>query len=291
MTIKIDDSSSSSSLKARLQQQQQPLQPSSTVASSSLSSTPSSSPQPPSSGNRRAIHRPAPVRRFGKSGTSTTSTNTASHELKESGSLLWTLLLVGLFFCLIDISYMVVYLERKHEIVAVSTNPSSSSDTTTTTTAGISQGIVSGRSGLQQSNPQQQQRNMIQQPMIPEEEEEPPAGPPKTRAQLEEERLPILQVLRAAGIGDDLDDETLRLLPTWAEFTGLYGAEPHVYGLHMCESFQNRSDPADHFVSTAGNFNTGTNLMAELLISNCHMQKRMDKYGEENRGIRWQVPW
>jgi hypothetical protein len=31
--------------------------------------------------------------------------------------------------------------------------------------------------------------------------------------------------------------------------------------------------------------------MAELLIANCHMQDRMDKYGRINRGVRWQVPW
>jgi hypothetical protein len=31
--------------------------------------------------------------------------------------------------------------------------------------------------------------------------------------------------------------------------------------------------------------------MAELLIHNCHMQERMEKFGAPNRGIRWQVPW
>ena len=31
--------------------------------------------------------------------------------------------------------------------------------------------------------------------------------------------------------------------------------------------------------------------MAELLIANCRMQDRMNKYGKTNRGVRWQVPW
>jgi hypothetical protein len=31
--------------------------------------------------------------------------------------------------------------------------------------------------------------------------------------------------------------------------------------------------------------------MAELLIANCHMPARMEKYGRINKGIRWQVPW
>jgi hypothetical protein len=51
------------------------------------------------------------------------------------------------------------------------------------------------------------------------------------------------------------------------------------------------SEPAEHFLGVAGTFNSGTNLMAELLIHNCEMTARMEKYGEENKGIRWQVPW
>jgi hypothetical protein len=100
----------------------------------------------------------------------------------------------------------------------------------------------------------------------------------------------ILDMLVDANIKpEDLDPQTLRDLPTWKEVTDLYGDEPRIYGLDQCQVFQEHSDRADHFVSTAGTFNSGTNLMAELLIANCHMQDRMDKFGAQNRGIRWQV--
>jgi hypothetical protein len=62
--------------------------------------------------------------------------------------------------------------------------------------------------------------------------------------------------------------------------------------LETCEAFQQqRGDAADHFVGTAGTFNSGTNLMSELMIHNCQMTARMKKYGKVNKGIRWQVPW
>jgi hypothetical protein len=105
-----------------------------------------------------------------------------------------------------------------------------------------------------------------------------------------EDKEPILRILREAGI-NDIDNETLQELPTWSEVTRLYGIQPRIYGLERCEAFRNHSDPAEHFLGTAGTFNTGTNLLSELLIHNCQMTKRMEKYGPVNKGIRWQVPW
>lgn len=106
------------------------------------------------------------------------------------------------------------------------------------------------------------------------------------------EKEHILKMLQNAKINTkDLDPATLRDLPKWKEVTDLYGDEPRIYGLDQCDTFRNHSNLWDHFVSTAGTFNSGTNLMAELLIANCHMQDRMDKLGAWNRGVRWQVPW
>ena len=104
------------------------------------------------------------------------------------------------------------------------------------------------------------------------------------------DKEPVMRILREAGM-DDIDNETLQELPTWSEVTRLYGLKPRIYGLETCETFRNHSDPAEHFLGTAGNFNSGTNLLSELLIHNCRMTKRMEKYGAENKGIRWQVPW
>ena len=71
--------------------------------------------------------------------------------------------------------------------------------------------------------------------------------------------------------------------------SSLYGPEPVIYGLDTCVPFRESSDPADHFLGVAGTFNTGTNLLSELLIHNCHIPARMAKYGARNEGIRWQV--
>jgi hypothetical protein len=103
----------------------------------------------------------------------------------------------------------------------------------------------------------------------------------------------ILELIREAGVHIDIerDADIIRELPTWKQVTDLYGEKPVIHGLDTCQKFQDHSDRADHFVSTAGTFNSGTNLMAELLIANCHMQDRMEKYGATNRGVRWQVPW
>lgn len=105
-----------------------------------------------------------------------------------------------------------------------------------------------------------------------------------------EDISPILQILKEAGI-DDIDNETLAILPTWKEVTRLYGLKPRIYGLDSCESFRKHSESAEHFLGVAGNFNSGTNLLSELLIHNCLMTERMEKYGPQNKGIRWQVPW
>ena len=102
----------------------------------------------------------------------------------------------------------------------------------------------------------------------------------------------ILKLLAEAGI-TNLDQSVLAKLPAWSDVTALYGPAPVIAGLEKdsCRAFQQSGDAGDHFIATAGTFNTGTNLMAELLIANCHMPERMKKYGAKNRGVRWQVLW
>ena len=101
---------------------------------------------------------------------------------------------------------------------------------------------------------------------------------------------PILQLLRDAGVAYDLDAATLASLPSWEQVTNLYGSAPVLHGLETCATFRaSGSDPGEHLLGVAGTFNTGTNLLAELLIHNCEMPARMAKYGAINKGIRWQV--
>mmetsp|Transcript_1080 Transcript_1080/g.2376 ORF Transcript_1080/g.2376 Transcript_1080/m.2376 type:complete len:558 (-) Transcript_1080:1308-2981(-) len=108
----------------------------------------------------------------------------------------------------------------------------------------------------------------------------------------------VVRLINAAGIPfdpfNDLDDLDLLVeLPYWSNITSMYGPEPTIYGLDegYCQQFQTQSDPGDHLIGVAGTFNSGTNLLAELLIGNCHMPERQKKYGYKNVGIRWQVPW
>jgi len=109
------------------------------------------------------------------------------------------------------------------------------------------------------------------------------------------DKEPILKLIRDAGISYDpvADADLIKELPTWSDVVNLYGPEPVIYGLNEgnCEKFQEQSDKGDHFIGTAGTFNSGTNLMSELLLANCVMPERMKKYGQKSRGIRWQVPW
>jgi hypothetical protein len=106
---------------------------------------------------------------------------------------------------------------------------------------------------------------------------------------------PILDLIRQANITFDPveDADLLDELPDWDDVVRMYGPKPVLYGINEgnCQRFQQQSDPGEHMVGVAGTFNSGTNLMAELLIHNCMMPERMKKYGHRNVGIRWQVPW
>lgn len=105
--------------------------------------------------------------------------------------------------------------------------------------------------------------------------------------------LRVFKLKEVTELRHEIDAEILRDLPTSKEVFTLYGDKPRILGLtdQTCERFQQHSDRAEHYVSTAGTFNSGTNLMAELLIHNCVMKDRMAKYGDDQKGVRWQVPW
>jgi hypothetical protein len=102
----------------------------------------------------------------------------------------------------------------------------------------------------------------------------------------------IFEILEQAGISrKSLDKATRAQLPTWTHVLKEYGDHPLVYGLERCENFTSNRDMSVSFFGIAGTFNSGTNLLAELLIQNCQITERMEKFGELQKGIRWQVPW
>eukprot|EP00531_Pseudo-nitzschia_arenysensis_P006953 CAMPEP_0116125128 /NCGR_PEP_ID=MMETSP0329-20121206/5645_1 /TAXON_ID=697910 /ORGANISM="Pseudo-nitzschia arenysensis, Strain B593" /LENGTH=458 /DNA_ID=CAMNT_0003619147 /DNA_START=118 /DNA_END=1494 /DNA_ORIENTATION=- len=110
-----------------------------------------------------------------------------------------------------------------------------------------------------------------------------------------DDKGPILEILSQAGIKiekeEHLDQKTLDSLPSWTQVQTLYGREPKIYGLERCEEFRNAVEPTTRFFAVAGTFNTGTNLIHDMMHYNCQITERMEVYGEKSKGVRWQVPW
>jgi hypothetical protein len=110
--------------------------------------------------------------------------------------------------------------------------------------------------------------------------------------EVDNDKEEIYEILEQAGVKrHEIDIETRRKLPTWSQVQSLYGTEPKIYGLDRCEAFTSSIEPSVSFFGTAGTFNSGTNLLAEMLIQNCQITKRMQVYGDDSKGMRWQVPW
>jgi hypothetical protein len=99
-------------------------------------------------------------------------------------------------------------------------------------------------------------------------------------------REKLVDLLHDAGV-EELDIETVMMLPKWSSVTKLYGEGPVVIGLDTCERFRNTATLNDASIGTAGLFNTGTNPFAMYIEANCKMPHNThDKHG----GTRWQVP-
>lgn len=108
----------------------------------------------------------------------------------------------------------------------------------------------------------------------------------------DQDREEIYNILRQARIDPaKLSNEQKRRLPTWSTVTRLYGDVPKIHGLDTCEKFRNITEPSLTFLAMAGTFNSGTNLLASLMIRNCQITERMKVYGEKQKGMRWQVKW
>lgn len=189
------------------------------------------------------------------------------------GRSLGLFLLAGLVFCLLDVLYMLnLVADERHSLHNNSI-------------------ISSIRSSFSSTN-----LSILRNVDIPDEavsnwKERRIQHIPSDWPETEIGKEPILRLLQEATGADEIDADLLDRIPTVQQVTALYGRDPVVLGLETCHRFQTTGDPAEHLVSTAGSFNTGTNLMAELLIANCHMPAHMVKYGKTSRGVRWQVLW
>jgi hypothetical protein len=201
-----------------------------------------------------------------KPDATTNNTTPAQQAMSTQSSVMWIFFSMGLIFCLADIVYIMKYVMPQHVDVIDTTN---SHNVMAAAAAAV---VVSpADQPLQPTDTKDRSIQTLPSDWIGDDKE------------------PILKLLEEAVGGDEVDEATVARLPTAQQVAAMYGRDPVVLGLETCGRFQAYGDPAEHFVSTAGSFNTGTNLMAELLIANCRLPARMQKYG--TKGVRWQVLW
>lgn len=100
----------------------------------------------------------------------------------------------------------------------------------------------------------------------------------------------ILKILQAAGV--EIDEELATILPTWEDIVSMYGSKPIISGLETCPEYRAEVKPEDRMTGPAGMFNTGTNLLYELLKANCVIEEARLKPRREpkHNGMRWQAP-
>mmetsp|Transcript_31974 Transcript_31974/g.54091 ORF Transcript_31974/g.54091 Transcript_31974/m.54091 type:complete len:524 (+) Transcript_31974:161-1732(+) len=102
----------------------------------------------------------------------------------------------------------------------------------------------------------------------------------------------IVKILTAANI--KLDEELASQLPTWDDIVSMYGDKPIIHGLETCQTYRDTVVPADRMLGPAGIFNTGTNLLFELMKANCNIKEARTSttHREPHRnGMRFQPPW
>lgn len=106
--------------------------------------------------------------------------------------------------------------------------------------------------------------------------------PQSVDARLDPDRQTILELLQDAGFQPDIDPrftkELFNSLPKWSDVLNLYG-KPRIIGLETCQAYRDSVPKGERVLAPAGNFNSGTNLLHELITRNC-------------LGLStWQVPW
>lgn len=106
----------------------------------------------------------------------------------------------------------------------------------------------------------------------------------------------------------NVTEEQAKALPSWEQVQdNVVGHKgPIVYGKDRCEAFRNAIPGVERNIGCSGMFNTGTNLVTQLLKENCLIPERVEAYGMEGpfhdpqgkpigpgeaHGMRWQVPW
>lgn len=95
-----------------------------------------------------------------------------------------------------------------------------------------------------------------------------------------------LSILLDAEI--DVTEEIVKQLPLVSDIHAQYGNKPIIHNLESCRRFRDTYRPEERFMAVAGMFNTGTNILGNLIVHNCAFPR---KRGTKGTGMRQQVPW
>lgn len=73
-----------------------------------------------------------------------------------------------------------------------------------------------------------------------------------------------LSILLEAGI--DVTEDIVRQLPLLSDIHAQYGKKPIIHNLESCKRFRDTYKPEERFMAVAGMFNTGTNILGNLIV-------------------------
>mgnify|MGYP000347094020 CR=1 FL=1 len=105
----------------------------------------------------------------------------------------------------------------------------------------------------------------------------------------DEDLKPILKILCRGGYDVSKTSTTIdrSVLPKWSEILDFYGP-PKILGLETCSLFRKNTKQEDRHVAPAGLFNTGTNLLDNLIDDNCDFKNTNVNKKEL---MTYEVPW
>ena len=103
---------------------------------------------------------------------------------------------------------------------------------------------------------------------------------------------PILKILCQGGydVSKTSNEVDRSRLPKWSEILAAYGP-PKILGLETCQAYRDKIKPEQRRVAPAGMFNTGTNLLQNLLHINCDFSDLDMGKSKHSEHFAWQVPW
>jgi len=186
---------------------------------------------------------------------------------QEQGSVLWTILLLGVGFCLVDFLFLFAASHYQNIPHMKQWNGQEAEEESSDSNSNA------GKEGSATESVMVQEKGNKKENDIGDKHK-------------------VFSIIMNAGMSSSLKEEGVKeKLPTWQQVVDRLGPAPRIYGLDSCDTFRSsfNGELKDAFVAVAGTFNSGTNLLAELLVANCVNPARL-KAGL-GAGVRWQVNW